>query len=83
MEKISEAFKDLTPNNAAENKAQGSRQNGRKYDLYAFSCPSIIYHNGISGCSRTRPTAAKTIRCALWCRIQRILSIGRTSGRSK
>ena len=46
MEKISEAFKDLTPNNAAENKAQGSRQNGRKYDLYAFSCPSIIYHNG-------------------------------------
>lgn len=46
MEKISEAFKDLTPNNAAENKAQGSRQNGRKYDLYAFSCPSIIYRNG-------------------------------------
>ena len=46
MEKISEAFKDLTPNNAAENKAQGSRQDGRKYDLYAFSCPSIIFHNG-------------------------------------
>ncbi|KAB8288622.1 internalin [Bifidobacterium ramosum] len=46
FEKISQAFTDLTPNDASSNAAVGSKQDGRTWNLYSFVCPSIIWHDG-------------------------------------